>query len=124
MANSNPINSYIFCPVVLWKRDIRSWMAVRGYDIWCYDLLLGVWRIRFMVSGCYSFRIIHSNCNSAGMAYGVHRGGDIASETGLIGTCDVKYFLNFKKNKKVVDITFERVYSQIIESACSIIFSI
>ncbi len=67
--NTDPADNHIFHTLVLRECDIRPWLAVRRYDIRSHDMLLGVRRIRFLVSGSYSIYVIHSYRDSSRLAY-------------------------------------------------------
>ena len=69
MADTDPADNYIFHPLVLRECNFRSGMAVRSDDIWGNHMLLGVRRIRFLVSGSYSIFVIHSYCYPSRLAY-------------------------------------------------------
>ena len=68
-TNTDPADNHIFHTFILRERDIRPWLAVRSNDLRSYDMLLGVRRIRFLVSGSNCIFVIHSYCDSSRLAY-------------------------------------------------------
>ncbi len=81
--NTDTVDSDIFYPVILRKRDIRNRMAVRSIAVWSNDLLLGIRRVQHLVSDSNSTWPIGCDSNPAGMADRVCRRRDPVPEKSI-----------------------------------------